>query len=123
MDYCGIEESGMYPSRPKQRDSHIMLVAKSAEDSQPEGDKNTLEATKVLVYKEKRPTICFVCLSNESLPIERRTYPFRTPGDLSKHFKRKHLANVREEESLRCSLCRAVNNQPSCKYLIDDLIM
>ncbi|KAF2184228.1 hypothetical protein K469DRAFT_781492 [Zopfia rhizophila CBS 207.26] len=54
-----------------------------------------LEAAKVSVYKEKRPTICFVCLGNKKLPITERTQPFYTSGDLSKHFKRKHLRRVK----------------------------
>ena len=36
----------------------------------------------------RRPTICFLCFG------EKLIQSFAKQGDLSKHFKRKHLANV-----------------------------
>ncbi|KAF1966819.1 hypothetical protein BU23DRAFT_368035, partial [Bimuria novae-zelandiae CBS 107.79] len=56
--------------------------------------------------KERRPRICFVCLGNEKLSTAQRTHSFYSPGDLSKHFIRRHLANVRDGDILRCGLCR-----------------
>jgi hypothetical protein len=46
-----------------------------------------LEAAMLLVLKEERPKICFLCLGNESLPFKRRTYSFSTPGDLKQTFQ------------------------------------
>ncbi|ORY04198.1 hypothetical protein BCR34DRAFT_491779 [Clohesyomyces aquaticus] len=75
-----------------ERSSHgVTPSSKNEEDSQLSLNKNALEAAKVAVYKEKRPTICFICLGNQSLPADVRTHAFYTLGDLSKHFKRKHL--------------------------------
>src|SRR6266480_4915970 len=68
-------------------------------------DKEAIEAAKVSVYKEKRPTICFVCLG-ENLPMDQRIRSFYTSGDLSKHFKRKHLEFIKEGDSLGCKLCQ-----------------
>ncbi|ORX95381.1 hypothetical protein BCR34DRAFT_607969 [Clohesyomyces aquaticus] len=112
MRYCGIEEGRMYPSRPKRSSGCITLPGKSEDASQLDLDEEALEAAKVLVYKETRPRVCFVCLGNENLPTELRTHSFHTSGDLSKHFKRKHLANTRKGESIRCNLCQVdLNNK------------
>ncbi|KAF2195917.1 hypothetical protein K469DRAFT_682150 [Zopfia rhizophila CBS 207.26] len=71
-----------------------------------------LEAAKVLVYKEKRPTICWIYLGNEGLLIKDRIYSFYTPGDLTKHFNKKHLKKVREGECFKCDLYQvSLNNK------------
>lgn len=78
-----------------------------AEDSpKVDPDEVALEAAKVSVYSENRPKVCFACLGNDKLPTEMRTYSYYTSGDLSKHFKRKHLANFGEEKQVRCNLCQ-----------------
>ncbi|KAJ8110847.1 hypothetical protein OPT61_g6412 [Boeremia exigua] len=64
-----------------------------------------LESARNELCTHKRPRICFLCLGNEQLDIRLRTYRFYTPGDLSKHFKKKHLAQLRKGESVRCRLC------------------
>jgi hypothetical protein len=106
MRYCGIEEGGMHPSRPKRLSVRITPPGKSEEDAQLDLDEEVLEAAKVAVYKETRPRICFVCLGNENLPTHLRTYSFHTSGDLSKHFKRKHLQHIKEGDELSCKLCQ-----------------
>jgi hypothetical protein len=60
-----------------------------------DAEKQALSAAMLLVFKEKRPTVRFMCLGEGSLPFEKRVYSFATPGDLTKHFKRKHLTNIR----------------------------
>merc|ERR1712000_659207 len=60
----------------------------------------------LLVFTEKRTTTCFLCLGEQSLPFEKRTYKFASPGDLTKHFKRKHLAHIKEGDRLQCKVCR-----------------
>ncbi|KAF2685708.1 C2H2 finger domain protein [Lentithecium fluviatile CBS 122367] len=106
MRYCGIEEGGMHLSRPKRSSGRITPPGKSEESTQLDLDEKALEAAKVAVYKETRPRICFVCLGNENLPTELRTYSFYTSVDLSKHFKRKHLQHIKEGDELRCNLCQ-----------------
>ncbi|KAF1935123.1 hypothetical protein EJ02DRAFT_471417 [Clathrospora elynae] len=59
--------------------------------SQLECKEEALEAAKVLVYKEKRP---------------KRIRPFGTPGNLSKHFERKHLKHIESGKGLSCNLCK-----------------
>ncbi|KAJ5028917.1 hypothetical protein PSV08DRAFT_369849 [Bipolaris maydis] len=99
--YCGIEEGGMSPIRKGGRSRNAALPAKS----QPGHEQELLELAKVSVYKEKRPRVCFLCLGNEGLPLAQRIYAFSTPGDLSKHFGRKHLKNIQTRRDLSCKLC------------------
>jgi hypothetical protein len=105
IEYCGIEEGRMYPLQPKRLSRCITAPDKSEEDFQLDANKETLEAAKVLVYKDKRPTICFLCLGKENLPLEDRVHSFSSPSDLTKHFKRKHLAHLNEEDCSGCDLC------------------
>ena len=100
--YCGIEEGGMYPVQKAGRSRNIALSTKS----QLKYDEEALEAAKVSVYKEERPKICFLCLGNERLPLAQRIHSFSTPGDLTKHFGRKHLKNIKSSEGLSCNLCK-----------------
>jgi hypothetical protein len=44
--------------------------------------------------------MCFLCLGEQSLLFEKRIYKFASPGDLTKHFKRKHLAYIKEGDRL-----------------------
>lgn len=71
-----------------------------------DAEKQALSATTLLVFKEKRPTVCFVCLGEKSLPFEKQVYSFVTPGDLTKHFKRKYLANIRPRNRIWYKICR-----------------
>ncbi|CAN9175099.1 unnamed protein product [Alternaria alternata] len=100
--YCGIEEGGMYPVQKAGRSRNIALSTKS----QLRYGEEALEAAKVSVYKEERPKICFLCLGNERLPLAQRIHSFSTPGDLTKHFGRKHLKNIKSSEGLSCNLCK-----------------
>ena len=47
------------------------------------------------MFKEKRPTICFLYL------VEKLIKSFTKPGDLSKYFKQKYLANIKERDCLK----------------------
>ncbi|KAM4058133.1 C2H2 finger domain protein [Hirsutella rhossiliensis] len=58
-----------------------------------------------------RPRRCFICvgkaldLTSDDGAVEVLIREFYTPGDLSKHFRRKHLSNLREGDEIRCSIC------------------
>ena len=97
--YCGFEEGGMRFFRPKKPSTR---AARSGEREvlQQDTAEADLEAAKVAVYKEKRPIICFMCLG------EQRIETFHLLTDLSKHFKRRHLSNVKEGERPECRLCQ-----------------
>ena len=80
-------------------ETHPQLAAAAAE-------KQALSDAMLLVFTEKRTTTCFLCLGEQNLPFEKRTYKFASPGDLTKHFKRKHLAHIKEGDRLRCKVCQ-----------------
>jgi len=47
-----------------------------------EAEEQALNAAMLLVFIEKRLTICFLCLGEQSLPFEKRTKSFASLGDL-----------------------------------------
>lgn len=71
-------------------------------------------ATRAIFIKDKseRPRICFICVGKAlSLPPEdpqigSLIHEFYTSGDLTKHFKRKHLAHIKEGDRLECKVCQ-----------------
>ena len=52
-----------------------------------------------------KSTVCFMCLGNEGAPLAVRIYSFSSPGDLTKHFKKKHLKKVEEGGAPECKIC------------------
>ncbi|KAF2416545.1 hypothetical protein EJ08DRAFT_600411, partial [Tothia fuscella] len=60
-----------------------------------------LKTALLSVFKEKRPTRCFVCLSNENLPLHIRVHCFGTSSDLSKGFRRRPFSQIKGGENIR----------------------
>ena len=52
----------------------------------------------LLVFIKERIITYFLCLREQSLLFERRTYKFINLGDLTKQFKRKYLAHIKEAD-------------------------
>jgi hypothetical protein len=104
--YCRFEEGGAPRGRkptknasaPPSPEVDPQVMAAKAEEQ-------ALRAAMLSVFKEKRPLICFVCLGRESLEFEKRVYEFASPGDLTKHFKRKHLSKIKEGDIPYCEVC------------------
>jgi hypothetical protein len=65
-----------------------------------EAEKQALHAATLSVFKEKRPTICFLCWGEKIIKA------FAKPGDLSKHFKWKYLWYMSDRDRLECNVCR-----------------
>ena len=108
--YCHFQEGGAV-AMPRGRPFTQKASPKPAKESDPqlaaaEAEKQALKDAMLLVFTEKRTTTCFLCLGEQSLPFEKRTYKFASPGDLTKHFKRKHLAHIKEGDRLQCKVCR-----------------
>jgi hypothetical protein len=99
--YCRVEE-GKTPKSRRTSNSDVFEAAKVRHDIDPQEE---LEAAKVAVCKEKRPRKCFMCIGNTRSPIQARIHTFSTPGDLSKHFRRKHLSKVGMNQKVKCMLC------------------
>ncbi|PZD23864.1 DUF3435 domain containing protein [Pyrenophora tritici-repentis] len=96
--YCHFEEGGMT------RNHRVGPCVNYGSPETVNMDELTLKEAKEVFKKEKRPTICFICLGNEALTVRRRVYRFSSPGDLSKHFKR-HLTEFNDGTGEECNLC------------------
>ena len=113
MAYCEVEEGG--PRRDRYSHPHQGPAppnssveerpnAKSP-NTQASGDQEKLDKAMLSIFQEKRPTFCFLCLARKKLPLDKRLYRFGTPGDLSKHFRRRHLENIRDDDTIECGVC------------------
>lgn len=108
--YCHFQEGGAAAvprkTSPTRRTSPMPSKEISPQLAAAQAEKQALSDAMSLVFTEKRTTTCFLCLGEQSLPFEGRTYKFASPGDLTKHFKRKHLAHIKEGDRLQCKVCR-----------------
>jgi hypothetical protein len=104
--YCGFQE-GETDKRQKRPTGLGKPEVISAID-QPVADraKQALETAMLAVFKENRPTICFLCLGNEKLLLSKRVFSFSSPTDLGKHFRRKHLSQIKDGEKIGCKVCK-----------------
>ena len=61
---------------------------------------------------KQRPTRCFWCVGKARfLPLEDPRIPgliheFHGPSDLTKHFRRRHLGNFRDDVTIQCPVCK-----------------
>ncbi|PGG96722.1 hypothetical protein AJ80_09799, partial [Polytolypa hystricis UAMH7299] len=51
---------------------------------------------------KKQLKICFLCLQNPNLMLADQVYSFKTPGDLTKHYQRRHLEKF---QPMDCGIC------------------
>lgn len=56
------------------------------------------------VRTDKRPKICFLCVRNPLLAIDKRVKEYTTIGSLSRHFRR-HVAKLQTEQQIDCRIC------------------
>jgi hypothetical protein len=108
--YCHFQEGGAV-AIPRGRPSIRKASPIPSKETNPqlaaaEAEKQALRDAILLVFTEKRTTTCFLCLGEQSLPFEKRIYKFAKPGDLTKYFKRKHLANIKEGDRLEYKVCQ-----------------
>jgi hypothetical protein len=104
--YCKFEEGGPPRGRkPARSNASPPTVDADPQVTAARAEEQVLRAAMLSVFTEKRPRECFVCLARISLPVDKRVFKFKTPGDLTKHFKRKHLSKIKEEEKPNCDLC------------------
>ncbi|KGQ00728.1 hypothetical protein PAAG_12606 [Paracoccidioides lutzii Pb01] len=99
--YCGVEEgSWFFRQHNLQGPTTSASVQIGRQLSQPQP--RIHEAIQI-VMADKRPTICFLCLQNPALPESQRVSQFKRPGELTRHFERKHLNKF---QGLNCILCQ-----------------
>jgi hypothetical protein len=108
--YCKVEEGGCDSPSRKRDSTHATSIIKVEENTHPlvvtEPGHQAFNVAMLSVYQEERPTICFLCLGNQNLPMSKRIQSFSTPGNLSKHFQRKHLSNLKKGQEITCNLCK-----------------
>jgi hypothetical protein len=116
MAYCHIQETplprdtGRRPAVASKRD--VSRTTTAAGQAHQTNDKLGAAITSVFVTNAtERPRRCFLCVGRATTlappdPAIERLKPFYSPGDLSKHFKRHHLSNLRGDEELHCRLCK-----------------
>jgi hypothetical protein len=104
--YCKFEEGGPPRGRkPTKKTSPLPSLDADPQVMVAKAEEQALKAAMLLVFKEMRPLICFICLGWKSLSFAKRVYEFASPGDLTKHFKRKHLSKVKEGDKPYCEVC------------------
>ena len=79
------------------------MGVKAEEPAQPWPDMALSQA--LSIRTDKRPTICFLCLGNPSLPISKRIFLFSNPGCLSKHFREVHVKKLKTGQKIDCHIC------------------
>ncbi|KAH8586142.1 hypothetical protein B0O99DRAFT_665868 [Bisporella sp. PMI_857] len=104
--YCKYEEGGPFRGRkPRRNESSMSPSGADLQVIVAMAEKQAVDAAMLSVFTEKRPFICFVCLGRKSLSFEKRVYSFASPGDFTKHFKRKHLSQIKKGQKLYCNIC------------------
>jgi hypothetical protein len=107
--YCVVEEGCAVPQR------YAVSTGPTDRSRNPDPPAESpvyVALMSVFVRDEKeRPRKCFLCvgkaltLSPDDHQIGDLIREFYTSGDLSKHFRRKHLSNLQDDDSSHCQAC------------------
>lgn len=107
--YCVVQEGC---TRRKAQASSIEPACDATSHYPPEQSALSLAMLSIFVRSEKeRPRRCFMCVGQAlSLPpgdhhIGELISEFYMPSDLTKHFKRKHLSKLKDDEPTQCRVC------------------
>lgn len=107
--YCSVEEGATV----RRRHPQTMATGSRKKTCEPPQDSPLFVATlSVFIENPKqRPRRCFLCVGAAlALPpadphVEDKIQEFYTSGDLSKHFRRRHLSQLRDNEQPVCQVC------------------
>jgi hypothetical protein len=73
-------------------------------------DETTLVRAITLVQissSKERPTVCFLCVGDPTLPMKMRTWNYKTPGSLTRHMENKHIKPPWPEGGkVQCNVCK-----------------
>ncbi|KKZ66102.1 hypothetical protein EMCG_08141 [[Emmonsia] crescens] len=103
--YCGVEEGPLCRRRGRVSAPKPTTAKPTAVKAEAIGQPSSnmlLESAVQAVRTERRPKICFICLQNSKLLLADRVYSFHEPGDLTKHFQRRHLKKF---QPMDCDIC------------------
>jgi hypothetical protein len=84
----------------------MLLIETNPQLVAAEAKKQALNNAILLVFIEKRTTTYFLCLREERLWLANYISKFVSLRDLTKHFKRKHLAYIKKGDQLECKVCQ-----------------
>ncbi|KAH7163708.1 hypothetical protein DER46DRAFT_310712 [Fusarium sp. MPI-SDFR-AT-0072] len=113
MSYCSVQESPLppmtrYKAIDTKKDFNLHDNVTRDTESSALGDAITSVFVKSRAERSRR---CFLCVGRATTlqppdpAIHGLIKPFYSPGDLSRHFKRRHLSNLQPNEKLHCRLC------------------
>lgn len=118
--FCGVEEGRPtqrpVQSRRRQAVGDLDSCPSSKRRKSPAQDdkkfilQNAMDLVRIK-SPDVRPTICFLCVGNPSLPLEKRVTKYATPGSLTRHFLRKHVNTPWPTEGVPCNVCDSKNLQ------------
>jgi hypothetical protein len=104
--YCGVEEGRSYSGSTRGRPATGGASTAVNNEGQPlSGPANPLSLAITSVKADKRPKICFLCLGNPWLAMDKRVKEYATPGSLSRHFLRKHINKLQNGNQIDCRIC------------------
>jgi hypothetical protein len=107
--YCTVEEGRTVPQRPS-----VSMERSRGFPSSDSPFKGLLNAAVLSLFVKdgrERPRRCFICVGIALflLPDDPRIieliHEFYTSGDLSKHFRRRHLSTLQANDSSKCRIC------------------
>ena len=107
--YCAVAEG---PVIRRTNCSKAEITQRSTIEEEPSVDgRRTAMLSVFVTSQEERPRRCFLCvglafrLELDDPHVEELTREFYSSGDVSKHFERKHLKNLREGDDIWCRAC------------------
>jgi hypothetical protein len=113
--YCKFEEGGACGASWKRPSTRVARPIKTEGATQPvaaDPDEQALNEAMLSVFQEKRLKIWFICLGRRGLLLHKRVYSFASLGDLTKHFKQKHLTKLKEGQPIEncCSFATTISS-------------
>ncbi|KAJ5640364.1 uncharacterized protein N7484_008226 [Penicillium longicatenatum] len=111
--FCGVEEGRPTPRttqscRRPAADDIPSCPAKRHKISTDEDHeiilRQAMESVRIKAQDE-RPTICFLCVGNPKLPLEKRVLKHTTPGSLTRHFRITHVDRAWPTDGVACNVC------------------
>lgn len=110
VSYCSVIEGRRAHRNHGTRSTQS--IPDSPDPCSPEASHLNDAMLSVFVGKEnQKPRRCFLCVGSATSleandpQVETLLHEFYTPGDLSKHFRRRHLSVLAEDASVRCDVC------------------
>ncbi|KAH7012484.1 C2H2 finger domain protein [Microdochium trichocladiopsis] len=107
--YCGVAEG-----RTARRTNVSAAKKQVPSPGSPSPEESPLKAAMLSVFienEQERPRRCFLCigaaltLGPDDPHVQKLTSEFYTSGDLSKHFRRRHLKLLPDNAKPRCEVC------------------